>query len=61
MSLIAIIGLLAIIGIVFWYIQKLSLPQPVMLVIYAVVAILAIIVIMQITGVGGSVPGLRIR
>lgn len=58
MSIVALIAILAIVGIIFWYIQKLSLPQPIMLVVYAVIAIVAILFLLQFVG---GVPSLRLR
>ena len=59
MSIIGLIALLAILGIVFWVIRQLALPQPILIAVYAVCAIVAILFLLQF--VGGGVPQFRMR
>ena len=58
MSIISLIILLAIMGIVFWAVQQLTMPQPVRVVVTVVLAIVAIVWLAQAFGV--SIPGLRL-
>ena len=55
---IAIILFLAFVGIVTWFMGKVSLPQPVSIVIYAGMAILGLVLLASLAGYG---PHLAIR
>ena len=59
MSIISLIILLAIMGLAFWAVQQLTMPQPVRVVVTVVLAIVAIIWIAQAMGV--SIPGIKLR
>ena len=58
MSIISLIILLAILGLAFWAVQQLTMPQPVRVVVTVVLAIVAIVWLAQAFGV--SIPGLRL-
>ena len=58
MSLIVLLLALVILGIVFWAVQQLTMPQPVRVVVTVVLAIVAIVWLAQAFGV--SIPGLRL-
>ena len=58
MSIISLIILLAIMGLAFWAVQQLTMPQPVRVVVTVVLAIVAIVWLAQAFGV--SIPGLRL-
>ena len=58
MSLIGLLLALVILGIVFWAVQQLTMPQPVRVVVTVVLAIVAIVWLAQAFGV--SIPGLRL-
>lgn len=50
--LILIIVLVAGVGIVFWFVRKVNIPEPFSYVLYAVVAILGLLVLGSLVGVG---------
>ena len=58
MSIISLIILLAIMGLAFWAVQQLTMPQPVRVVVTVVLAIVALVWFAQAFGI--SVPGLRL-
>ena len=58
MSIISLIILLAIMGLAFWTVQQITMPQPVRVVVTVVLAIVAIVWLAQAFGV--SIPGLRL-
>ena len=58
MSLIGLLLALVILGIVFWAVQQLTMPQPVRVVVTVVPAIVAIVWLAQAFGI--SIPGLRL-
>ena len=58
MSIISLIILLAIMGLAFWAVPQLTMPQPVRVVVTVVLAIVAIVWLAQAFGV--SIPGLRL-
>ena len=58
MSIVSLIILLAIMGLAFWAVQQLTMPQPVRVVVTVVLAIVAIVWLAQAFGV--SIPGLRL-
>ena len=58
MSIISLIILLAIMGLAFWAVQQLTMPQPVRVVVTVVLAIVALVWLAQAFGV--SIPGLRL-
>lgn len=58
MSITSLIILLAIMGLAFWAVQQLTMPQPVRVVVTVVLAIVAIVWLAQAFGV--SIPGLRL-
>lgn len=49
--LILLVVVIAIGAVVYWFLNKVSLPRPWDIVVYAVIAILAIIVIVKVSGV----------
>lgn len=53
-TLIALLILLAVVGIAWWAIQQMSLPQPFRIIAVVVVAVLAIVVLLNyLPGAGG--------
>ena len=58
MSIISLIILLAIMGLAFWAVQQLTMPQPVRVVVTVVLAIVALVWLAQAFGI--SIPGLRL-
>jgi predicted membrane channel-forming protein YqfA (hemolysin III family) len=52
--LVALIVLVAVGAIVYWFMTKVNLPEPFRIVIYAVAAIIAILVLVRVAGFGGG-------
>jgi hypothetical protein len=58
-ALIALLGVCAILGLAWWGLSAIPMPQPLRIVVVVVFAIIGMVVIAQVTGIGGGSWGLH--
>lgn len=57
-ALIWLIVLITVIAIFWWYVEKVSLPMPLKLLVYALIAIVALVIVARTLPMLGASPGL---
>jgi predicted membrane channel-forming protein YqfA (hemolysin III family) len=52
--IVQLVGLVAVLAIVWWLVQRFALPEPLRIVVYVVFGLLAIMLVGNITGLWGA-------